>query len=180
MDKTTMKWGALGVAGLIGTGFLFWLVGVVASWIGKNQELIVQSLLIALGIVLGAALFLWMGWSAARSIIFNTRWYQKKLYRQLQQERRTRLLASFDHGTVDRILAGEFWVGQSEKALLESLGEPEGKNEKRGKTGVLEEWLYQPLSPQRFALKVTLEDGLVTHTDKKDDWAGSVMAERLV
>jgi uncharacterized membrane protein len=69
---------------------------------------------------------------------------------------------------VNRIIRKEFWQGQSEAQLLDSLGKPEQIDEQAMKSRTREIWKYQQEGANRFRLRVTLEDGFVVGWDLKD------------
>lgn len=68
---------------------------------------------------------------------------------------------------VDSILAGRYWHGQSAEQLLDALGYPSEKDHKRLKTIDREVWKYRRTGRNRFALRITLDDGRVATWDEK-------------
>jgi membrane protein implicated in regulation of membrane protease activity len=87
--------------------------------------------------------------------------------RQRESERRADLVARFGEDTAARILAGEMWLAQTAEQLRESLGEPVDVDQKVMKTKTREVWKYDQTGANRFNLRVTLENGLVTEWDRK-------------
>lgn len=72
-----------------------------------------------------------------------------------------------DMALVDRIMSRSIWQGQSEEQLVDSIGSPVDVDERLYKTKKTQTWKYRQLSPKRFGLKVTLEDGCVVGWDQK-------------
>jgi len=72
-----------------------------------------------------------------------------------------------DEGIVQNIYVGYFWQGQTAEQLKDSLGPPAAVDNKLLKTKTREVWKYQPTGRNRYALRVTVEDGYVTGWDKK-------------
>jgi hypothetical protein len=68
---------------------------------------------------------------------------------------------------VQRIFNGNFWEGQSAEQLHDSLGPPVAVDNKLLKTKTKEIWKYRHQGSNRFALRITLENGFVSGWDKK-------------
>ena len=60
-----------------------------------------------------------------------------------------------------------FWQGQTEEQLLDSLGKPKDIDQKVLKTKTKEIWKYNETGKNRYALKITLENGKVVGWDQK-------------
>jgi len=69
---------------------------------------------------------------------------------------------------VQKIFQGHFWQGQTEDQLRDSLGSPVAIDEKLLKTKRREVWKYRHQGANRFALRITVEDGYVTGWDQKE------------
>jgi hypothetical protein len=91
------------------------------------------------------------------------------IYKYVKIARRTeRLMTKYgDSDLVDRIMNQEIWQGQTEEQLRDSLGKPEDIEEKVMKTKTKEIWKYDETGKNRYALKVTLENGQVAGWDRK-------------
>lgn len=90
--------------------------------------------------------------------------------REIQyQKRKTSLLMKYsDSQIVEKILNKGFWQGQTSEQLLDSLGFPVDKEEKVLKTKTKEIWKYHPRGTNRYALRVTLENGRVVGWEQKE------------
>lgn len=72
-----------------------------------------------------------------------------------------------DEQVVQRIFNGYFWEGQSAEQLRDSLGSPVAVDKKLLKTISREIWKYQHQGGNRFALRITVENGYVSGWDQK-------------
>jgi hypothetical protein len=72
-----------------------------------------------------------------------------------------------DENLAQKIFGGYFWQGQTEEQLRDSLGEPVEIDNKLLKTKTKEIWKYHRQGANRFRLRITIEDGLVSGWDKK-------------
>ena len=72
-----------------------------------------------------------------------------------------------DEGIVQKILAKRFWIGQTAEQLTDSLGPPVATDHKSLKTKNRDTWKYQRNGVNRYGLRITVEDGLVTAWDSK-------------
>ncbi len=82
--------------------------------------------------------------------------------------RRMRLTLKYkDEQLVEDLLDETFWQGQTEEQLRDSLGEPLDIDQKVLKTKTKEIWKYQQTGKNRYALKITLENGVVVAWDQK-------------
>ncbi len=82
--------------------------------------------------------------------------------------RAARLLRMYnDPALVQRLLDREFWVGQTAQQLRDSLGQPADTDESVTKTRTREVWKYGQTGKNRFNLRVTLDDGVVTGWEDK-------------
>jgi hypothetical protein len=72
-----------------------------------------------------------------------------------------------DEGIVQNILARRFWAGQTAEQLTDSLGPPAATDRKFLKTKNRDIWKYHRKGTNRYALRITVEDGFVTAWDKK-------------
>lgn len=92
------------------------------------------------------------------------------IYRIIKAKRRENyLLEKYkDPDIVKKILVGACWQGQSAEQLKDSLGQPEDIDQKLMKTRSREVWKYNRNGVNRYGLRVTLDDQIVTGWDKKD------------
>lgn len=82
--------------------------------------------------------------------------------------RRMRLTLKYkDEQLVEDLLDETFWQGQTAEQLRDSLGEPLDIDQKVLKTKTKEIWKYQETGKNRYALKITLENGVVVGWDQK-------------
>lgn len=68
---------------------------------------------------------------------------------------------------VDKILGRYFWQGQTSEQLFDSLGKPQGVDQKILKTKKKEVWKYNHQGGNRFGLRITLDNDIVVGWDKK-------------
>jgi hypothetical protein len=82
--------------------------------------------------------------------------------------RRAALLARYgDKDVVEQIMRHEFWQGQTSEQLMDSLGPPVEMDENVLRKCVRRTWKYHKTGQNRFALRITLENDIVTGWDKK-------------
>ena len=87
---------------------------------------------------------------------------------QKKKKRREALLLKYgDAELVERILARRIWQGQTGEQLLDSLGRPVDIDERVLKTKTKHTWKYNQTAKNRFALRITLENGVVVGWDQK-------------
>jgi hypothetical protein len=72
-----------------------------------------------------------------------------------------------DEDVVQKIYQGFFWQGQTQEQLLESLGAPEAVDNNVLRTKIKEVWKYHPRGANRYALRITVENGHVSGWDNK-------------
>jgi len=72
-----------------------------------------------------------------------------------------------DEKLVEDLLDETFWQGQTAEQLRDSLGEPLDIDQRVLKTKVKEVWKYEQTGKNRYALKITLDDGVVVSWDQK-------------
>ena len=87
--------------------------------------------------------------------------------------RRSRRLAYLrdkygDEDIVQKILKKNFWEGQTEAQLRDSLGIPAAVDNNLLKTRKREIWKYQPSGVNRYRLRITLDNGVVVSWDYKN------------
>ena len=86
-----------------------------------------------------------------------------------QKRRRSALNAKYsDKKLVEDIEQGYFWKGQTAEQLTDSLGIPEDIDEKVLKTKIKCVWKYNHLGGNRYGLRITLDDDIVTGWDQKE------------
>lgn len=85
------------------------------------------------------------------------------------RQRRRHLIERYGDPEIARcIMRGVIWQGETAEQLIESLGRPADTDQKVLKTKTKEIWKYRPTARNRFGLKVTLDDGVVTGWEKND------------
>lgn len=84
-----------------------------------------------------------------------------------KQKRLAYLRSRYAEDVVQKIYHGYFWQGQTEDELLDSLGGPVEVDHKVLKTMRREVWKYNRTGANRFALRITVENGYVAGWDKK-------------
>lgn len=72
-----------------------------------------------------------------------------------------------DEATVRRIIERTIWEGMSSAQLFDTLGEPEAIDQKYLKQVARELWKYHPEGKNRYATRITLENGHVVGWDFK-------------
>ncbi|MEM7247433.1 MAG: hypothetical protein AAF533_19010 [Acidobacteriota bacterium] len=82
--------------------------------------------------------------------------------------RRRRLTDKYgDVVAVEKILGRVLWVGETAEQVQDSFGRPVAVDQKVLKTKVKETWKYAPTGRGRFAVRITLDDGIVVGWDVK-------------
>jgi hypothetical protein len=85
------------------------------------------------------------------------------------RRRRRHLIERYGDPEIARqIMKCVLWKGETQEQLLESLGRPADIDQKVLKTKTKEVWKYRPTARNRFGLKVTLDDGIVTGWEQND------------
>lgn len=84
-------------------------------------------------------------------------------------ERRTEITERFGAENAERILGNQVWVGATEEMLRESIGAPADVDEKVLKTKTRHVFKYCSTGKNRYALRVFLEDGVVTGWEGKPE-----------
>jgi hypothetical protein len=87
--------------------------------------------------------------------------------RQLEQRRQELLRKYGDPQLVEKIMNATVWQGQTAEQLEDSRGPPVDKDQRVFKKSVNETWKYDQRGTNRFALRITLENGLVVGWDDK-------------
>lgn len=127
------------------------ILAIIAIPIYAAAKLIEATGWVPIVLVVGAAIAGWF-------------WYQydkkKKRLAYLREKYQ-------DEDLVEKIFEGYFWQGQSESQLQDSLGEPEAVDRKVLKTKTKEIWKYNHQGANRYALRITVENGEVIGWDKK-------------
>ncbi|WP_250623324.1 hypothetical protein [Pinirhizobacter soli] len=129
-------------------GFVLLVIGGFILW-ALSRILDVTGWIVPLAVVLGIAVLVALRNDARR------------------RARIAALRARYPEDVVQRILAGHIWQGQSAEQLIDTLGQPVEVDRKVLKTMRREVWKYRRISAQRFALRITVEDGYVMGWDKK-------------
>jgi Ni,Fe-hydrogenase I cytochrome b subunit len=142
MSRRRNKAQKYGLGGLLVIGFVCWLVSKVLDATG-----IVVSLVILAGVIVGIA-----------TIAFAQR-----------QSRLLHLRTKYsDERIVELILARNYWQGQTAEQLRDSLGSPLGIDRKAMATRKREVWKYNRRGSNRFGLRITLDNDVVTNWDHKE------------
>lgn len=133
-----------------------------------------ESTFIALLLIVGLPiyglfkLFETSGWIIPSSIIITLFIFIYLYKRNKKQKRLAYLRDKYkNESIVQKIYNGNFWVGQTTQQLTDSLGDPEGIDNKLLKTKVKEVWKYNRKGVNRFALKINIENGRVIGWDQK-------------
>jgi len=85
------------------------------------------------------------------------------------RRRRRHLIERYGDPAIARqIMKCVIWKGETQEQLLESLGRPADIDQKVLKTKTKEVWKYRKTARNRFGLKVTLDDGIVTGWEQND------------
>jgi hypothetical protein len=90
-----------------------------------------------------------------------------------QYVRQTDLTNRFGYEIASRILAQQIWLGQTQEMLFEARGHPVATEERVLKTKTRHVHKFDWISGRRYALRVTLENGVVVGWDDKQaggDW----------
>lgn len=72
-----------------------------------------------------------------------------------------------DEEIVQAVINGYFWQGQTTEQLQDSLGPPVDVDHKLLKTKSKDIWKYHHRGANRYALRITIENGIVVGWDKK-------------
>jgi hypothetical protein len=97
-------------------------------------------------------------------LIFGTIWFKHSQ----RQKRIKYLLAKYgDQETVDRIMRRTIWQGETAQQVIDSLGDPLSVDMKVMATRKREIWKYHQTGRGRYALRVTLDNDVVTGIDHK-------------
>lgn len=85
------------------------------------------------------------------------------------RQRRRHLIEKYGDPEIARcIMRGIIWKGETQEQLIESLGNPVDTDQKVLKTKIKEVWKYRRTARNRFGLKVTLDDGVVSGWELND------------
>ena len=86
----------------------------------------------------------------------------------LRKKRFEALTAKYGDSRIVRSIMGkQIWKGATYEMVRDSLGRPISVDRKVMKTKTKEVWKYEQISRNRYALKVTFEDGEVVGWDRK-------------
>jgi hypothetical protein len=114
-----------------------------------------------------------IGWSIALLVVYTlfNAWRRiacEQERRAALEARRGYLMDKYCNGRlVELILNSKLWEQQTAEQLRDSLGDPDDVDEKVMKSKRRETWKYFPAGANRFALRVVVENGLVTGWDDK-------------
>ncbi|MFM5537023.1 hypothetical protein ACET8U_06715 [Aeromonas veronii] len=91
------------------------------------------------------------------------------IYKYLNKKQRLEYLRNKykSEELVQNIYHRYFWVGQTSAQLLDSLGKPAAVDNMVMKTKVKDVWKYNKRGANRYALRITIENGFVVGWEKK-------------
>ncbi len=141
MPKRRNKAQDIAVGSLVVVGLTIWIISRLAATVGI-AALVVMFIVAVIAIV---------------------------LYKRSQHNRRIEYLTNkhADALVVQKILAKELWEGQTAEQLADSIGHPAGVDTKHMATRKREIWKYKPTGKNRYGLRITLDDDVVTGWDQK-------------
>ncbi len=133
-----------------------------------ENTLIAFALIIGLPIYGISKIFETAGWVIPSLIIVGVLALIALYKHNKKQQRLAYLCEKYKDETIaQKIYDGYFWEGQTSEQLLASLGNPEAVDNKLLKTKTKEIWKYNRQGVNRFALRITVENGYVVGWDKK-------------
>lgn len=87
---------------------------------------------------------------------------------QAERERKEAIYRIYGHTEIaERLISKTIWVGETERQLRDSLGNPHDTDEKVLKTKKKVIWKYQHRGGNRYGLRITVENGAVVGWDEK-------------
>ncbi|RKW38789.1 MAG: hypothetical protein D8B60_10960 [Moraxella sp.] len=139
-----------------GFGLIVLIVGVIICY---SWDFLVRN-----------RLFLSIGFVVCLLTILHFRRKSKEKKRAEMERRRIErfnyLYSKYvDEDIVVSIMNQEFWQGQTEEMLLDSLGYPDDKDIKVLKSKRREVWKYDKISARSYRTKIILENGIVVGYD---------------
>lgn len=133
-----------------------------------QAALVVWALIIGVPIYAASKIFETTGWIAPVLVIVAIVLIVAVVNYDKKQKRLAYLRAKYhDEDVVEKIYNGYFWQGQTEEQLRDSLGAPIAIDNKLLKTKTREVWKYRQQGVNRFALRITVENGYVAGWDQK-------------
>jgi hypothetical protein len=156
MAKRMTKTEATGLGARIVIGAV---IGLPIYFLMKLGEAVGWPLLI------GGAVALLIAYASLH--IAHTKAKEAERLRQISARRAALFQKYGDAQIVERIMSRAYWQGQSADQLRDSLGDPVDVDEKVMKTRSRQVWKYQQTGVNRFALRITLENGTVIGWDEK-------------
>lgn len=92
----------------------------------------------------------------------------RKRIELLEAARKENIISKYqDPEIVERLITKTLWKGQTAEMVIDSFGEPLKKDTKALKTKTLETWKYSKIREGSYAIRITLEEGVVTMWDIK-------------
>ena len=128
---------------------LLMILALPVFFIAKVADAIGPSTLIGIPILIGGVVLLWLRRRHALRVAHLRSKYQ-------------------DEVVVSKILNRTFWHGQTAEQLNDSMGRPRAVDNARLKTKKREVWKYTPNGRNRYRLRITLENDVVTGWDQKN------------
>lgn len=160
--------------------FVYYIIRMVFEWVTENLAWLVLG-----GIIL-VILFIFISSSQkaleAKKLVKKQereQWEreqlkleqdEKKALEQCEREQRLQDLMNKynDANVIEKIVNGEIWLGQTEKQLLDSLGQPEDTEQKISLKKTVEIWKYHPgVRSGTFKLRIHITNGFITKIDDK-------------
>jgi hypothetical protein len=137
---------------------------------GTMGLLIVVGILWAVGTAIANALKSPDGWVLIAIVagVIVLIIVQKAAAKKKRLEYLQYLMGKYGDATiVDHICNHRFWQGQTAEQLIDSLGPPHGVDKKLLKSINREVWKYNPRGVNRYGLRITLDNYIVTTWDQK-------------
>ena len=138
-------------AALIVLACVAWMVSTTVDWVSKNWY--------SMAALAGFALIVTPAYFLVRYL----------LRRANRLRKFSRLMRKYknDEATVNKILEGKVWSGQTDDQLREALGEPESLDSQLMDAKTTEVWRYLDFSKGYAVLNVKIENGLVVGWDRR-------------
>ena len=145
----------------------------VAAGAGAVLSVVSGEYVVAIVLLLGClgAMVLRRTWAASEQEYLRAQIALRKAELEEQRSLRTEQLLAKHAGNgpaVARIERKELWVGETADQLRDALGEPEVIDVKPLKTRTREIWKYGRTGRNRYATRITLDNGTVVRWQQRD------------